>query len=90
MLVWCPKIGAECGYFGGFFHQINMYQRIGRTDSIQAASRRIRRLEAFLYIEAQNYKLLSKIQNQNLKIYKFKTYCGQPPILGLTNGTTLS
>jgi hypothetical protein len=35
---------------GGFFHQIKMGQRIGSKDSsIQAACRRMRRLETFLY-----------------------------------------
>ncbi len=36
--------------------------------SIQAACRRMRRLEAFLNLAASNFKLFSKIQNQNLKI----------------------
>jgi hypothetical protein len=43
--------------------------RIGRIDSIQAACRRMLRLEAFLYLAAQNFKLFF----QHLKS---KTYCG--------------
>jgi hypothetical protein len=42
-------------HFGGFFHQIKVRQTIGRKDSIQAACRRMRRLEAFLYLAAQYY-----------------------------------
>ncbi len=45
-------------------------QRIGRKDSIQAACRRMRRLEAFQYLAAQNYKLFSKTLNQILKNLK--------------------
>jgi hypothetical protein len=44
-------------HIGGFFHQIKVCQRIGRKDSIQAACQRMRRLEAFLYLAAQNFKL---------------------------------
>jgi hypothetical protein len=50
--------------------QIKVCQQIGRKDSIQAACRRISRLEAILYLGAQNFKILSKIiyqKNQNLK-----------------------
>ena len=37
-------------------------QRIGRKDSLQAACRRMRRLEEILYLAAQNFKLFSKNQ----------------------------
>ncbi len=43
---------------GGFFHHIKVCQRIGRTDSIQAVCRTMRRLETFLYLADQNFKLL--------------------------------
>jgi hypothetical protein len=44
-------------HFGGFIHQIKVCQRKGRKDSIQAAYVRMRRLEAFLYLAAQNFEL---------------------------------
>ncbi len=47
---------------------------------MQAACRRIGRLEAFLYLAAQNFKLISNI-GSNLK--------NQKPFLGLSNGATL-
>jgi hypothetical protein len=55
-------------HFGGFFHQIKVRQPIGRKDSIQAVCRRMRRLEALLYLEVQNFELFSKIQDQSEKI----------------------
>jgi hypothetical protein len=54
-------------------HQINVRQPIGRKDSLQAVCRKIRRLEAFLYFAAQNFKLFTKIQDNNKK---YKTYSG--------------
>jgi hypothetical protein len=59
------KTGADYGLhsFRWIFHQIKVCQRVGRTDSIQAACRRIRRLDAFLYLAAQNFKLFSKNLN---------------------------
>jgi hypothetical protein len=48
-------------------HQINVRQRIGRKDSLQAVYRKIRRLEAFLYFAAQNFELFTKIQDKNKK-----------------------
>jgi hypothetical protein len=39
-----------------------------REDSKEAVCRRMRRLVAFLYLAAQNFKLFSKIKNQNIKI----------------------
>jgi hypothetical protein len=48
-------------HFGGFFHPIKVCQGIGKKDSIQAAFRRMRRLEALLYLAAQNFELFSKI-----------------------------
>jgi hypothetical protein len=57
-----------------------------RKDSIQAVCWRIRRLEAFLYLAAQNFDLFSKIQDQNLQK---KTYRGWYPFLGLSYDTTL-
>jgi hypothetical protein len=53
-------------HFGGFFHQIKERQPIGRKDSIQAVCRRMRRLEAFLYLEVQNLELFSKILDKKI------------------------
>jgi hypothetical protein len=50
-------------HFGGFFHQIKVRQE----DSKQAVCRRMRRLEAFLYLAAQNFELFSKIQKKKRK-----------------------
>ncbi len=44
-------------HLGGFFRQIKVRQLRGRNDSVQAVSRKIRRLEAFLYLAAQNFEL---------------------------------
>jgi hypothetical protein len=55
-------------HFGRFFHQIKVCQQIERKDSIQATCRKRRRLEAFLYLAAQNFKFFSKIQDHNYKI----------------------
>jgi hypothetical protein len=49
-------------YFGSFFHQIKVCQPIGRKESIQAVCRRIRRLEAFLYLAAKNFELFLKFK----------------------------
>jgi hypothetical protein len=57
-------------HLGEFFRQIIVRQPIGRQDSIQAVSRKMRRLEVFLYLAAQNLELFSKIQGQNIKIKK--------------------
>jgi hypothetical protein len=54
-------------HFGGFFHQIKVRQPIGRKDSIQTEYRRSRRLEAFLYLAAQNFELFLNIQDQKKK-----------------------
>jgi hypothetical protein len=56
-------------HFGRFFHQIKVRQPIGRKDSIQAVCQRMSRLEAFLYLAAQNFELFSKFM---IKIKKFK------------------
>ncbi len=40
-------------------------------------------LDGFFYEAAQNFELLSKIQDKNQK-----TYCDLCPFLGLSNGTT--
>jgi hypothetical protein len=42
-------------------------------------------LDGFFYEAAQNFELLSKIQDKNKK----KTYCDLCSFLGLSNGTTL-
>ncbi len=42
--------------------------------------------EAFLHEAAQNFEVVSNIQNWNKKI---KTYSGWCPFQGLSNGTTL-
>jgi hypothetical protein len=48
---------SKCSTFGGFFHEIKVcLQRKGRKDFIQAACRRMRKLEALLYLEAQKFK----------------------------------
>jgi hypothetical protein len=47
------------------FHQVKVRQPIGTKDSVQTACRRSRRLEAFLYLAAQNFELFSNIQDQN-------------------------
>jgi hypothetical protein len=57
-----------------FFHQIKVRQPIGRKDSIQTVCRRMRRLDAFLYLAAQNFELFSNIQHQKKK--RKKTYSG--------------
>jgi hypothetical protein len=49
-------------HFGGFFHQINMRQPIGRKDSIQTAILASRRLDSILYEAAQNFEVFSNIQ----------------------------
>jgi hypothetical protein len=49
-------------HFGWFFQKIKVSQGIERKDSVHAAWWRMRRLEAFLYLLAQNLKL-SKIQD---------------------------
>ncbi len=54
--------------FGGFFHQVTVRQPIGRQDSMQTVNRTSRRLDSFLHGAAQNFKLLSNIQDQKLKI----------------------
>jgi hypothetical protein len=53
-----------------FFHQKKVHQPIGRKDYIHAVCRRMKRLEAFLYLAAQNFKLFSKILDQNKKLKK--------------------
>ncbi len=55
-------------HLGGFFHQINVRQPIGRKASIQTEILTSRRLDSFLYESAQNFKVFSNIQDQNLKI----------------------
>ncbi len=57
-------------YFGGFFQQTKVCQPIERKDSVQAVCLRLKRLEAFLYLAAQNFELFYKIQDQNKKIKK--------------------
>jgi hypothetical protein len=54
--------------FGGFFHQTKVRQPIARQDSMQTVIRIRRRLESFLHEAAQNFELLSNIQDQKLKI----------------------
>jgi hypothetical protein len=51
-------------HFGGFFHQMKVRQPIGRQDSMQTVIRTIRRLDSFLHKAAQNFELLSNIQDQ--------------------------
>jgi hypothetical protein len=44
-------------HFYGYFHQIKGRQQIGRKESIQAVSRRMKGLEGFLYLAAKNFDL---------------------------------
>jgi hypothetical protein len=56
-------------YLGGFFHQIKMYQRIGRKDSIQAACLRMRRL----YFEFNGSELKPLLKKSRSKLKNQKT-----------------
>jgi hypothetical protein len=49
-------------HFGGFSYQITVRQSIGRQDSIQTVIRTRRRLGSILYDAAQNFKVVSNIQ----------------------------
>ncbi len=49
--------------FGGFFQQIKGRQPIGRKDSKQTMIPISRRLETFLFEEAQNFEVFSNIKN---------------------------
>jgi hypothetical protein len=51
-------------HFGGFFNQMKVRQPIGRRDSMQTVILTCRRLESFLHAAAQNFELLSNIQDQ--------------------------
>jgi hypothetical protein len=51
--------------FGGFVHQIKVRQPIGRKGSIQIVIRTSRRLDSILYEAAQNFEVVSNIQNRN-------------------------
>jgi hypothetical protein len=55
-------------HFGGFFHQMKVRQPIGRQDSMQTVNRTSRRLDSILHEAAQNFELLSNIQDQKLKM----------------------
>jgi hypothetical protein len=48
--------------FGGFLHQMKVRQPIGRQDSMQSVNQTSRRLDSFLHEAAQNFELLSNIQ----------------------------
>jgi hypothetical protein len=50
-------------HFGGFFHQMKVRQPIGRQDSMQTMILTSRRLDSFLHEAAQNFELLSNIQD---------------------------
>jgi hypothetical protein len=49
-------------HFGGFFHQIKVRQPIGRQDNMLTVIRTSRRLDSFLHEVAQNFEVLSNIQ----------------------------
>jgi hypothetical protein len=49
-------------HIGGFFHQIEVCQPLGRQDSIQNVIRTSRRLDSFLHEAAQNFEVFSNIQ----------------------------
>jgi hypothetical protein len=51
-------------HFGRFFHQMKVCQSIGRQESMQTVIRTSRRLDSFLHEAAQNFELLSNIQDQ--------------------------
>jgi hypothetical protein len=51
-------------HFGGFFHQMKVRQPIGRQVSMETVIRTSRRLDSFLHEAAQNFELLSNIQDQ--------------------------
>jgi hypothetical protein len=51
-------------HFGGFFHQMKVRQPIGKQDSMQSMNPTRRRLDSFLLEAAQNFELLSNIQDQ--------------------------
>jgi hypothetical protein len=51
-------------HFGGIFHQMKVRQPIGRQDSMQTVIRTNRKLDSFLHKAAQNFELLSNIQDQ--------------------------
>jgi hypothetical protein len=55
-------------HFGGFFHQRKVRQPIGSEDSMQTENRTSRRLDSYLHEAAQNFVLLSNIQDLKLKI----------------------
>jgi hypothetical protein len=50
-------------HFGEFFYQMKVRQPIGRQDSMQTVNRTSRRLDSFLHEAAQNFELLSNIQD---------------------------
>jgi hypothetical protein len=51
-------------HFVGFFHRMKVRQPIGRQDSMQTVIQTSRRLDSFLHKAAQNFELLSSIQDQ--------------------------
>jgi hypothetical protein len=57
-------------HFGGFFHQINVRQPIGRKDSIQTVILTSRRLDSLLYEAAQNLEVFQIFESE---IKKSKT-----------------
>jgi hypothetical protein len=57
-------------HFGGFFRQIKGRQPKEREGFYTTVCRRSRRLEAFLYLAAQNFELFSNIQDKKLKNQK--------------------
>jgi hypothetical protein len=57
-----------------FFHQIKVLQPIGRQDSMQTVIQKTRRLDSFLHEAAQNFKLLSNIQDKKIKNKSFQIF----------------
>jgi hypothetical protein len=49
-------------HFGGFSHQITVRHSIGRQDSMQTVIRTSRRLGSILHEAAQNFEVVSNIQ----------------------------
>jgi hypothetical protein len=49
-------------HIGGFFHQVNVHQPIGRKDSTQTIILTSRRSDSILYKAAQNLEVFSNIE----------------------------
>jgi hypothetical protein len=52
-------------HFGGFSHQITVRKPIGRHDSMQTVIQTSRRLDSIMHEAAQNFEVVSNIQECN-------------------------